>query len=135
MIRRRIPMDALQQGVYSILSEKQTTPVYDSIPSGAAMPYIALGAFTGKPKANKTVDFSRCTVQIHIWSAYSGKTEVNEIMNDISAVLTSWPIDLSAQNFNVMDQDIEMCEAFETEENGYHGVVTFVAEIQNLGGL
>jgi hypothetical protein len=127
-------MNALQTGVYSILSTKQTTPVYDDVPSDAALPYITFGAFTDKQDGNKTADVHDISLQVHIWSEYEGKKEVNEIANDITAVLTSWPIDLSADNFNVMSQDVDMFEAFPEETAGYHGVITFVAKIQNLGG-
>lgn len=133
MIMRRIPMNALQKGVYSILTTKQTTPVYDDIPQDAVLPYITIGAFTCKSVGNKTADISDISLQLHIWSEYSGKLEVNEIANDITAVLTSWPIDLSPEGFDIMSQDTDMFEAFPEETAGYHGVITFVAKIQNIG--
>jgi hypothetical protein len=134
VIIRRIPMNALQKGVFFILSTKQTTPVYDDVPQDAALPYITLGAFTDKQVGNKTADIHDISQQIHIWSEYEGKKEVNDIANDVTAVLTSWPIDLSADDFNMMSQDVDFFEAFPEETDGYHGVVTFTAKIQNLGG-
>lgn len=133
MIIKRIPMNALQKGVYSILSTKQTTPVYDDVPACAAMPYITIGAFTCKNAGNKTVDISDISLQLHIWSDYHGKAEVNGIANDVTTALTLYPLDLSNDNFNVMDQGVDFFEAFQEDEDGYHGVVTFVAKIQNLG--
>lgn len=127
-------MSALQRGVYKILMEKQTTPVYDDVPCEACLPYVTIGAFTCKNTGNKTADIADVSLQIHIWSEYSGKMEVNEIANDLTAVLTSWPIDLSHDEFNVMSQDIDFFEAFQEDEDGYHGVITFVAKIQNIGG-
>lgn len=135
MIIRRIPMNALQRGVYSILSQYQTTPVYDDVPENAKLPYITLGAFTCKQTGNKTADICDISLQVHIWSEYEGKKEVNEIANDVTAVLTSWPIDLSAEGFNMMSQDVDFFEAFPEEVAGYHGVITFTAKIQNLGGI
>ena len=134
MIIRRIPMNALQKGVFLLLSTKQTTPIYDDVPEDAVFPFITLGAFTDKQTGNKTADIHDISLQIHVWSEYEGKQEVNEIANDITAVLTSWPLDLSADGFNVMSQDVDFFEAFPEEAAGYHGVLTFVAKIQNLGG-
>lgn len=134
MIIRRIPMNALQKGVYSILSQYQTTPVYDDVPEDAVAPYITLGAFTCKQVGNKTADIYEISQQIHIWSSYDGKKEVNEIANDVTTVLTSWPMDMSADGFNAMSQDVDFFEAFPEEEEGYHGIITFVSKIQNLGG-
>jgi hypothetical protein len=152
VIIRRIPMNALQKGVFSILATKQTTPVYDDVPEyqmdaegnplfdeqrnciPIRFPYITLGAFTDKQVGNKTADIHDISQQIHIWSEYEGKKEVNEIANDITAALTSWPIDLSREGFDVMSQDIDFFEAFPEEKAGYHGVLTLVCKIQNLGG-
>ena len=134
MIIRRIPMNGLQKGVFSLLATKQTTPTYDDVPEEATFPFITLGAFTDKQTGNKTADIHDISLQIHIWSEYEGKKEVNEIANDVTAVLTSWPLDLSADGFNVMSQDVDFFEAFPEEVAGYHGVITFVAKIQNLGG-
>ena len=135
MIRRRIPMDALQAGVYEILTTHDLdVSVYDEVPPGAHMPYITLGAFTCKNTGNKTADISDVSLQVHIWSEYAGKTEVNQIATDVTALLPSWPLDLSASRFNVMSQDVDFFEAFPDDGGGYHGVVTFAARIQNLGG-
>ena len=131
MIRRRIPMNALQKGVFSLLSEYQTTPVYDDVPSEAILPYVTFGAFTCKNLGNKTADIVDISLQIHIWSEYEGKAEINGIANDITAVLTSWSIDLSKDGFNVMAQDVDFFEAFPEEEAGYHGVITIVCKVQN----
>jgi len=133
MIIKRIPMNALQKGVYSILTTKQTTPVYDDVPEGAMFPYVTIGAFTCKSNGAKPTDIMDISLQLHIWSEYSGKMEVNGIADDITAVLTSWPIDLSADNFKVILQDVDFFEAFPEEIQGYHGVVTFISKIQNLG--
>lgn len=133
VIQRRIPLVALITGLATALTTYQTTPVYDKVPSGAALPCISLGAFTCKPNNSKDSDIWDTTVIIHIWSSYNGKAEVNEIMNDVSTVLSAAVIDLSASNFNVTQQDIEFGEAFEEEQFGYHGALTFLAKIQNLG--
>lgn len=126
-------MNALQKGVYSILSTKQTTPIYDDVPEGAELPYVTIGAFTCKSNGAKPTDISDVSLQLHIWSSYSGKMEVNEIANDVTAVLTSWPIDLSADGFSLTRQDVDFFEAFPENSGGYRGVITFVSRIQNLG--
>ena len=131
---RRIPLNALQKAIYSALTQYQTTPVYDDVSESAAPPYITLEAFTCKANGGKAVDISDVSLQLHIWSQYNGKAEVNEIANDIINVLTAVPLDLSADGFRVMSQDIDFFEAFPEDEYGYRGVLTFVAKIQNIGG-
>jgi hypothetical protein len=133
-------MNALQKGVFSLLTNNVITvgehvvKTYDAVPEDAVLPYITLGSFTCKNLGNKTADIVDVSMQVHIWSAYEGKREVNEIADDVTAILTSLPIDLAVDGFNVMSQDVDFFEAFPEEPEGYHGVITFVAKIQNLGG-
>lgn len=144
-------MNALQKGVYSILSHYQTTPVYENVPDAqydaegnpilgndgkplpVARPYITLGPFLYKRIGNKTVDASNISQKILIWSD-NGKEEVNTIVNEIIAVLTAWPIDLEADGFNVWSWDFSSFEAFTENAGGYQGTVVFDAKIENLGG-
>ena len=132
IIMRRIPMTALQTGLFDLLSAGQTTPVYDDVPDNAVFPYITIGAFTCKRVPDKTSDIWDATIQIHIWSTYSGKAEVNAVANDVTTVLSSAAI--AAQGFVVISQDVDFFEAFAEEEFGYHGLLTLVVNIQNTGG-
>ena len=134
IILRRIPMTALQTGLYELLSAAQTTPVYDDVPENAACPYITIGAFTCKRLADKTSDIWDASLQLHIWSSYNGKAEVNKIADDITTVLSSAIPDLSGENFAVLLQEVDFFEAFPEAEFGYHGVITVITTIQNLGG-
>lgn len=131
---KRIPLTALQKEIYRLLTTYQTTPVYDDVTEGAELPYITFGAFTCKPNGAKQVDISDISIQLHIWSEYSGKMEVNEIAEDIIAVIGSYDIELEADSFEAMSQEYDMFEAFPEETTGYHGVITFVAKIQNKIG-
>ena len=133
MIIRRIPMNAVQKAVYSILSTKQSTPVYDSVPAAAVLPYITIGEFTAKMSGAKTSDISDISLTLHIWSEYEGKSEVNGIANDVAAVLTAWPLVMTSDGFAALSQDVDFFESFPEEIHGFHGVLTMSATVQNLG--
>ena len=133
-MKRRIPLNAFQKGVYVLLTAEQDISVYDDVQKDAPLPYISLGEFTAKPGGSKDVDWADVSLQVHIWSDTPGKKEVNTIMNDIVNIVTSNPIDLSEDGFKMRIADVDMCEAFPEETAGYHGVVTITAKIQNLGG-
>lgn len=128
---KKIPLFAAQQAIYLALSSYQTTPVYDDVPPGAELPFITIGAFTCKPISNKTTDIYDCTFQIHIWSEYEGKKEVNDISNDVIAVVT-YPIEL--EDYEVREQFVDFFEAFPEETAGYHGVITLNLILQDIGG-
>ncbi len=132
ILMRRIPMMALQTGLFSLLSAGQTTPVYDDVPEDAVFPYITIGAFTCKRVADKTSDIWDASIQLHIWSNHNGKAEINAVADDITTVVSSAAIE--APGFAVISQDVDFFEAFPEEEFGYHGVLTIVVTIQNTGG-
>jgi hypothetical protein len=130
-IQKRVPLMALQKAIYELLSVGQTTPVYDDVPENAKLPYITLGAFTCKQNGAKGKSIWDVSLQIRSWSDYSGKREINEILNDISTVISSVKLDLSGESFEVMSQEIDFIEAFPEEFHGYHGVATLVCRIQD----
>ena len=135
-MKMRIPLAMFQATMYGLLtSHGQEVPVYDAVPAGTAAPYITFGGFTCKQSGSKTGSAWDISQQIHIWSEYQGKTEVNLIADDISSLLTSYKLNMENAHFNVLSQDVDFFEAFEEEECGFHGVVTIVARVQDLGGI
>lgn len=135
-MKKRIPLVAFQTALYSLLtSYGQTVAVYDDVPADAVAPYITFGAFTCKQNGAKNVSSWDLSQQIHIWSEYQGKKEVNAIADDVSSLLSSYKLDLSESRFDAQGQEADFFEAFEEEEGGYHGVITLVAKIQDLGGV
>ena len=135
-MKMRIPLVVFQAAMYSLLTDHgQEVPVHDDVPPGAQAPYITLGGFTCKQNGAKGVSSWDISQQIHIWSEYQGKKEVNSIADDISSLLTSYKLNLATAHFNVLSQDVDFFEAFEEETEGYHGVLTFIARVQDLGGV
>lgn len=137
MIIRRIPLNALQAGVKALLEQYQSTPVRDKAFSNTStpitLPCITMGTFTYQQNGAKNSDIADISLELHIWSDSDGQAKINPIANDIMAVLTSWPIDLSVERFTVISQDASDFKAFPKEEIGYHGVLILKTKIQNLG--
>lgn len=134
----RIPLVDFQDGLYLLLTGYgQSVPVYDDVPEDAVRPYITFGGFTCKQNGSKDSSVWDISQQIHIWSEFHGKREVNLVANDLSSLITcpEYKINLAASHFNVLSQDVDFFEAFEEDPNGYHGVLTCTAKIQDLGGI
>lgn len=135
IIKQRIPMDPLQTALYAALKANQSTPVYDNVPHSAAADYITFGSYTWKANGAKSVSIGDATLNVHIYSAHKGKKVVNQIANEVASIVSSVVLDLSAAGFRVLSQWVDMIEAFPDEEqNGYHGVITVAAKIQDMGG-
>lgn len=132
---KRIPLLSFQKALYKNLSECQSTAVFDHIPTeqeDVHLPYITLGAATIKPNGSKDKDIYDCSIQIHAWSEYEGRAEINNMMNDIANVLSLVPLDMGEDKFLTVNQEVTFFEAYEGEYEGYHGVVTFNTIIQDM---
>ncbi len=134
----RIPLNALQKGIYnqfkispSIVGCK-TIPLYDDVPSNAKLPYITFGLFTCNSNGTKTNDITDVTIRLEVRSDYSGKKEVNEIAEDVVAILTASRPDLSQEEFTVISCSIDSFESFSEDESGYLGVISANYKIQNF---
>lgn len=128
---KRIPLNAFAKAMYELLSTYQTTPVYDDIPEGAKAPYISFGLFTSKDAGTKVNDISDSTLNIDIWSDYSGKKEVNSIANDVIAVINTGAFNIG-DDFRFEGGQVDFFESFPEDDGGYHGVITFLAKIRNM---
>lgn len=131
VIKTRVPILAFHKAVYKLLSEGQTTPVYDDVLPKSKPPYVTIGATNIKPNGTKDKAIYDASVQLHIWSGYQGKREINSIMNDISTVLSYAKLSLE-DGFQLISQDVDFYEVYSEEEYGYHGVITVIARIQDM---
>lgn len=135
MILYRLPLNALQRGLYTLINDAIVTdsgnsvPVYDFIPTGQEeFPYIWLGRQEDKPDLiNKVQALHLITQEMDVWSTEAGKRECNEIMDDLVHLLTIRRPEMS--DFNVLavdliDSSIEG-EAYENGITAYHGKVVF----------
>ena len=134
---RNIPFTAVQRALYELLSQGQSTPVYDSIITGKEkLPYIYLGAFEGVPaNENKTVAQHTITQTIHVWSIKDGKKEVNSILDDIAYLLTKYTLPLKTYR-QIGDAHIVQYqvvgERYESGANAYQGILLVSYTIEQI---
>jgi len=131
---RHIPMIAFQTALYKLLTENQTTPVYDDVPDKMEMPAITFGAFVCNMDGAKLTDISQVKMYLDIWSIYQGKKEINTVAEEVAAVYTAWDLDLSESGYSVRSKDVSEFNAYPEEVTGYHGVLLLTADIQFIGG-
>lgn len=135
MILYRLPLNALQKGLYNLIKgsilteEDNAVPVFDFIPNGQEdFPYIWLGRQEDKPDyLNKSQALHLITQELDIWSTEAGKRECNEIMDDLVHLLTCRFPEMSGFNVlsvELIDSSIEG-EVYENGLTAYHGKVVF----------
>ena len=89
--------------------------VHDSVSANTPMPYITIGEDNSVPYDTKTSYGEEIDHMIYVYSSYSGKKEVKEIMNAILESISSKPLEIEGGFFVEFD-NIEMMEV--TEVNG-----------------
>lgn len=124
-----VPLVALQQAVFNLLKEGQSVSVYGEVIEGAKLPYITIGSVTLKPQAVKTSVMWSASLNIDVWAARTQKKKTNDILNDISALLSYNSGGLSISGYDCFSTDIALVEAFPEETTGYHGTLTAVFEL------
>ncbi|MGL5271847.1 MAG: DUF3168 domain-containing protein [Selenomonadaceae bacterium] len=126
---RDIPLVPLQKALYLLLKNGQTVPIYGKVPTCATLPYITIGGVTAKPVAVKDVNIWGMSITMDVWGTPAGKEEVNETLNDISALITFHGEALAIEKYKVIDAEIDMVECFPAADGGYHGTLTAVLKL------
>lgn len=116
----------LQKAVFEALSGTLTVPVYDDVPQGAAMPYVAIGDSTIAPAGTKTGDGEDHSLTLHVWSQYAGRREVKELLGQIKAALHGRPLVLAGHALVRLRFDFASDFA-DVDEQIRHGVIRFAA--------
>ena len=100
-----VPLVPLQQAVFKILKAGQTTAIYGDVPTKASLPYMA-------------------TINVDVWADTNGKRKVNDVLNDISALLSYYGPTLPVEGYKTISASIDVVEAFPEQTTGYHGTLT-----------
>lgn len=129
---RRLPNNIVHKALIAFLRKECTCPVYDFVPEGVVLPFVTLGNINAEDKSTKSDDIIHMTVQIHIWSTYRGRYEINSLAEKIINALSSKQLDLSEEDFYSNAQGVDFYESYPEEDSGYNGVITFELLVQNM---
>ncbi len=129
---KRLPNNAVQKALLLFLRANVDIPVYDYVPEEAKLPFITLGAINVQDQSTKAEDMTHVSIQIHIWSHYKGRYEINILAEELMQLLTKEQLDLGSERFCALSQSIDFYETYPEEDNGYSGILTFEMTIQNM---
>ena len=132
---RRLPNNALASAIYRLLSAHiQNTPITDHVDDSIALPYIVIGNVTSNETREKAGKVLRCTLELHIFSDYRGKAEVDSIGETICDILNddSTIIDMAADHWEVVDGGIDSYETYEEDMYCYGGTLTIKVTVQDI---
>lgn len=129
---KRLPNNMVHKALIAFLRDKVGCRVYDFVPEDAELPFVTLGNINAEDKSTKSEDIIHLTVQIHIWSNYRGRYEINSLAEKIINALSSVQLDLSEEDFYSNAQGVDFYESYPEEDSGYNGVITFELLVQNI---
>ena len=125
---------ALQSTIYSTLNNDNTLTstlgagVFDEVTEGTTYPFVAIGEDTVTDFGTKTEDGGQFTINIHVWSQYTGSKETKNIMDRIHDLLHD--SNLSVTGFNLVNLRIEFSDILRDPDGiTRHGVMRFRAII------
>ncbi len=129
---KRLPNNIVHKALLAFLKREIGCRVYDFVPEDAVLPFVTLGTINAEDKSTKSEDIIHMTVQIHIWSTYRGRYEINSLAEKIIRALSVVQLDLSEEEFYSNAQGVDFYESYPEENSGYNGVITFEMLIQNM---
>lgn len=129
---KRLPNNCVHKALIAFLKTEVGCRVYDYVPETAELPFVTLGNINSEDKSTKSEDIIHMTVQIHIWSNYRGRYEINSLAEKIINALSSIQLDLSEDDFYSNAQGVEFYESYPEEDSGYNGVISFELLVQNI---
>lgn len=127
-----VPLVPLQQAVFKVLKDGQKVAVYGDVTEDAKLPYITIGSVTAKPLGAKDKVLWSCAINVDVWADRNQRKEVNEIINDISVLLSYYGPSLAVEGFKTMSASIDLVEAFPEQTTGYHGTLSASFELQKF---
>ena len=134
MIKKRLPLQALQKAVRDLLAACQTTPIHEHVDDKAKLPFIAFGEISVSPDDAKDTALCTAAMELEIHSGANSRTEINGILDDVATVFTAARLDMQAAGFSVCDQEITEVRTNQREIRGYSATLRLEVQIQDMEG-
>lgn len=131
----RLPNHAIAKAIVKLLrAHMDDIPITDSLDDSVGLPYIVVGDVTTAEDRVKSGKIMESKVQLHIFSDYQGKAEVDSIGERICAVFNAPDtyFDMDADHFSIVNGGIESYETYEEDNYGYDGMMTLALTVQDM---
>ncbi|MBP2653351.1 MAG: hypothetical protein H6Q73_920 [Firmicutes bacterium] len=128
----------LQVAIYDRLTAQISNyGIYDKVPDNEPDAYITIGEFDFNDWSTMTTSGMEITHTVFCWSKYSGTKEVCAMLDAVTAALSDYLPDLSADNFKVVvTKKTESGKIARYERDGLvyrYGSIAFKYKIQDMG--
>lgn len=131
----RLPNHAIAKAIVRLLrAHLAEIPITDSLDDNVGLPYIVVGDVTTAEDRVKSGRIMESKVQLHIYSDYQGKAEVDAIGEKVCGIFNApdTAFDMTEDHFRVVNGNIESYETYEEDIYGYDGMMTLALTVQDL---
>jgi hypothetical protein len=111
---------ALQTGLYGALSGNVGATVYDTVPQGAAYPYVTIGDSTALDWDTKTTEGQDHTVTLHTWVRGKSRLAAKTIMGAIHGLLHQHPENITATGHSVIESRVIYADVIQDPDEAGH---------------
>jgi hypothetical protein len=126
-------VNKLQESLFGLLSASpdltdRLTGIFDHVPEGADLPYLAIGDMSVRDWSAKSFDGYEVLFDLHLWSGRAGHMEIRELADLVHGLLSADALqgaglDLASLQFVFFET------FFETDGRIRHGVMRYRARI------
>lgn len=121
----------VQSSIYAALvSAPATYGVYDAVPQLTAKPYIVIGEYTATPDEDLAIVTTDATLNIHTWSATSGKAQTHTMLDFVRSRLDGQVI---AGTWMCQEEFVEIMEdpGSTAAARIYHGIARYQLRVED----
>lgn len=132
LIIKDIPLIPLQTAIFKLIKEGQDKPIYGSVDDHTTLPYITFGSINFKNISVKNNTMWTASVQLDVWGSSDDKQVINDILNDMSVLLSVKGEQLDVQGYSIINVVVDFAEVWPEDTYGYHGVLTTLFQLQKI---
>jgi len=105
--------------------------LYDYAPEDPIYPYLTYGTIRSEDRSGDDVEILSHTVTLHVWSRYSGRAEILDLLTSLSARLESIP---KAQgDYRIVGLNNLYTDVFRARDNRtQHGLIRLSIQTETL---
>ena len=105
--------------------------LYDYAPEDPIYPYLTYGTVRSEDRSADATEILSHTVTLHVWSRYSGRAEILDLLSSLSDRLESIPADQG--DFHIAGLNVLYTDVFRARDNRtQHGLIRLSVQTETL---
>ena len=109
----------------------QPPRLYDYAPEDPVFPYLTYGTVRSEDRSGDDVEILSHTVTLHVWSRYTGRAEILDLLMNLSDRLEAIPADQGS--YHIAGLNVLYTDVFRARDNRtQHGLIRLSVQTETL---